>query len=138
MVFAVTKPPKYSGSRGFRSGRVSKPISTITPSAPRSTSATCQPSRLWDIAGAHVRSVHLETIGWRPLSYPAPDEVEAELARAHDRHQEPAPLVGRVRLVMTPSTERHQLVEVEVGAALRALHHVVDVEPAPHPTGLTT
>jgi len=46
-----------------------------------------------------------------------PDHVEAELTIAQSGHNKPAPLVGRVGLVVTPPAERHQLVEVEVGAA---------------------
>src|SRR5262245_18558720 len=42
-----------------------------------------------------------------------------------------------VGLAMAPSTERHQLVEIEVGAALSPLHQVVHVKPAPGSAGLT-
>ncbi len=64
------------------------------------------------------------------------DDFEVESPAAARGHNEPAPLVGRVRLVMTPAAEGHEAIKIEVGAALRALHHMVDVEPAPDTTSL--
>src|SRR5882672_10348222 len=48
----------------------------------------------------------------------------------------PDPLIRRIRLVVTPPAERNELIEVEVGAPLRALDHMMDIEAAPHATGL--
>jgi len=67
----------------------------------------------------------------RPL-----DDLERKLACAHGGHHESPPLIGCVGLVVAPAAEGHEVLEVEVRAALRRLHHVVDVEPAPHPAGL--
>jgi hypothetical protein len=64
------------------------------------------------------------------------DELKAKLTIAQSAHDEPAPFVWRVGLVVTPPAERHQLVEVEVGAALRAFHHMMDIQAPPHATGL--
>src|SRR5262249_55438322 len=50
---------------------------------------------------------------------------------------EPSPATRGVGQRMAPSTERHQLVEIEVGAALGPLHQVVHVKPAPGSAGLT-
>ena len=61
-----------------------------------------------------------------PTGHP-PDRVEAEPTAAQGAHNEPAALVGRIRLVTAPPAERHEPVQIEVRAALRALHHVVDV-----------
>jgi hypothetical protein len=68
----------------------------------------------------------------RPLNH-----FDRKLACAQRAHQEAAPLIRCVRLVVTPSAERCQLIEVEVGAALRAFDHVVDIETPAHTTGLT-
>ena len=65
------------------------------------------------------------------------DDLERKLACAQRGHNESPPLVRRVGLVMAPSAERDQLIQVEVGAALGALDHVVDVQAAPHAAGLT-
>jgi len=67
----------------------------------------------------------------RPL-----DHVEAELAVAHRSHNKPAPFIGRVRLIVAPSAERHQLAQIEVRPALRALDHMVDVQAAAAAAGL--
>ncbi len=68
----------------------------------------------------------------------APDDLAPEFSAAERGHHEPAPLVGRVRLVMTPAAEGHEAIKIEVGAALRPLHHMMDVEPAPDTTSLAT
>src|SRR5207253_4870746 len=68
----------------------------------------------------------------RPLDY-----LERKLAGAHGGHHEPPPLIGCVGLVVAPAAERDQQIQVEVGAALCALDHVVDVQAAPHTAGLT-
>src|SRR5207253_4031130 len=65
------------------------------------------------------------------------DDLERKLACAQRGHNESPPLVRRVGLVMAPSAERDQLIQVEVGAALGALDHVVHVQAAPHAAGLT-
>ena len=45
-----------------------------------------------------------------------PDHVEAELACAQGGHNESAPPIWRVGLVVAPAAERDQLFQVEVGA----------------------
>src|SRR5437660_4666812 len=67
----------------------------------------------------------------RPL-----DHVEAELAVAHRSHNKPAPFIERVRLIVAPSAERHQLAQIEVRPALRALDHMVDVQAPAAAAGL--
>jgi len=42
------------------------------------------------------------------------DYLERELAGAQGSHHEPPPLVGRVSLVVAPTTEGHEVLEVEV------------------------
>jgi len=64
------------------------------------------------------------------------DDLERKLACAQRGHNESPPLVRRVGLVMAPSAERDQLIQVEVGAALGALDHVVDVQAAAAAAGL--
>jgi len=61
------------------------------------------------------------------------DDVEMEPTVAQGGHHEPAPFIRRIGLIVAPGTEGHEVLEVEVRAALRAFHHVVDVEPTPHP-----
>src|SRR5207302_1759265 len=68
----------------------------------------------------------------RPL-----DDLERKLACAQGGHHEAPPLIGRVGLVVAPAAERDQLIQVEVGAALGALDHVVDGQAASHTAGLT-
>ena len=58
------------------------------------------------------------------------DDLKRKLACAHRGHHEAPPLVGRVRLIVTPTTEGNEVLEVEVRAALsRALraHNEIDV-----------
>ena len=73
-----------------------------------------------------------------PGSTPRPlDDLERKLACTQGGHHEPAPLIGRVGLVVAPAAKRNQQIQVEVGTALGALNHVVDVQAAPHAAGLT-
>ena len=62
-----------------------------------------------------------------PTAWPL-DYLERKLACAQSGHHEAPTLVRCIGLVVAPAAERDQLVQVEVGAALRALDHVVDVE----------
>jgi len=62
-----------------------------------------------------------------PAAWPL-DYLEHKLACAQGGHHEPPPLIRRIGLVVAPAAERHQLVQVEVRAALRPLDHMVDVE----------
>jgi len=55
------------------------------------------------------------------------DDLERKLAGAQGGHHEAPPFIGRVRLVVAPAAQRNQQIQVEVGAALGALEHVVDV-----------
>jgi hypothetical protein len=48
----------------------------------------------------------------------SPDHVEVELTVTQRRHDEPATQVRCIGLIVAPTAEGHQLVEVEVGAAL--------------------
>src|SRR5262249_53279936 len=67
----------------------------------------------------------------------SPDHIEAELTVAQRRDHEPAAQVRRIGLVVAPAAKGHQLIQVEVGAALCAFDQVVDVETTPYATGLT-
>src|SRR3989442_5376989 len=71
------------------------------------------------------------------LSPRTPDRLEPKPPIAQDGHDEPAPFIGGVRLIVTPAAKGNELIEVEVRPALRALHHVVDVQAAADATGLT-
>jgi len=76
---------------------------------------------------AHLgkRRIGLEGSTPRPL-----DDLERKLAGAQGGHHQTPPLVGRVRLIVAPATEGHEVLEVEVRAALsRALraHNEIDV-----------
>ena len=61
-----------------------------------------------------------------PTAWPL-DYLERKLACAQSGHHEAPTLVRCIGLVVAPAAERHQLVQVEVRAALRPLDHV-DVE----------
>jgi hypothetical protein len=62
--------------------------------------------------------------------------VEAEPAIAQEGHYEPAAFVRRIRLIVAPSAERNELIQVEIGASLGPLNDVMDIEASPHVTGL--
>jgi hypothetical protein len=66
------------------------------------------------------------------------DDIKEEPTIAQRCHHEPAPFERRIGLVVAPSAERHELIQVEVGAPLGALHDVMDIQPPPHAAGLAT
>ena len=66
------------------------------------------------------------------------DELEAKLTIAQRGHHEPAPFVRRIGQIMAPLAERHELIQVEVGAPLGTLHDVMDIQPPPHTASLAT
>src|SRR6266436_2933431 len=73
------------------------------------------------------------TAGGRPLRAGHPlvgpvHDLEGEATLATRGDHQPAACVGRIRLRMARSTERHQAVEVEVRAALGALPDVMHLE----------
>src|SRR5262249_21317153 len=59
------------------------------------------------------------------------DDVEAVLSGPQTGYHEPPPFVGRVGLFVTPPAEGHQAVQIEIRPSLRALYHVMHVEPPP-------
>src|SRR5262245_5142174 len=65
------------------------------------------------------------------------DDLKRKLACAQGGDSEAPPLIRRIGLFVTPAAKGHQLIQVEVGAALCAFDHVVDVETTPYATGLT-
>src|SRR5262245_64903546 len=66
----------------------------------------------------------------------SPDHIEVELTVAQRRDHAPAAQVRGIGLVVAPAAKSHQLIQVEVGAALCAFDHVVDVQAPPHTAGL--
>ena len=62
---------------------------------------------------------------------------ERKPSLATRRDDQAPPAIRRVGLAMAPSTEGHQLVEIEVGAPLGPLYQVVHIKPAPGSAGLT-
>src|SRR5262245_37806462 len=64
------------------------------------------------------------------------DDLKRKLACAQGGDQEPPPLIRRIGLVVTPAAEGHQLIKIEVGAALCPFDHVVDVQAPPYAAGL--
>ena len=48
----------------------------------------------------------------------AHNDLERKLAGTQRGHHQTPPLVGRVRLIVAPATEGHEVLEVEVRAAL--------------------
>ncbi len=94
----------------------------------RSSAASSWTWRIRITGGHPLRAGH-------PLVRPLDDlEGEATLAKRSD-HQ-PAACIGRIGLRMARRTERDELVEIKVRAALGALDDVVDLEGAPAATGL--
>jgi len=55
---------------------------------------------------------------WRIPTLPSPDHVELEPPVAECGHPEPAAHVGCIGLIVAPATEGHEVLEVEVRAAL--------------------
>jgi hypothetical protein len=68
--------------------------------------------------------------GGRPFVR-ATDEGEGEPPSVERGDHQPAPPIGGIRLRVVGATDRHQAVEIEVGAALGALDDVMDLERAP-------
>ena len=64
------------------------------------------------------------------------DDIEEKLTIAQRCHHKPAPFEWRIGLIVAPSAECHELIQVEVGATVGALHDVMDIEPPPHTAGL--
>ncbi len=64
------------------------------------------------------------------------DDVELELSSARDRYDQAPTFEGSVGLIVTPPAKRHQVIEVKVGTAPRALDNVVHVESTPHAASL--
>ena len=48
----------------------------------------------------------------------SPDHIEVELTVAQRRDHEPPAQVRRIGLIVAPAAKGHQLIQVEVGAAL--------------------
>ena len=67
---------------------------------------------------AHMgkRRIGLERSTPRPL-----DDLERKLTSSRSDHDETAPLIRRVGLVVAPAAKRNQQIQVEVGTALGAL-----------------
>ena len=106
----------------MRRTRVSTPVVVVPTWAKRGFGALPRCS-LDDVKGELAVARGLRCPTARPL-----DDLERKLAFAQSGHHEAPPLIGRVGLVVAPAAERHQLVQVEVRSALRAIDHMVDVE----------
>ena len=57
------------------------------------------------------------------------DQIKREDTGTEAPHDESALTKGGVRLVMTPTAQRDEIVRIEVGSPLRPLDDMVDVEP---------
>jgi len=82
-------------------------------------------------AAHHITGIRFARVGknrdrgWRGPTRCLLDDLERKLAGAQGGHHEPPSLIGRVGLVVAPAAERDQQIQIEVGAALGALNHVV-------------